>query len=439
MTAKLPKKLRKEAANLVRLATKVLDYRQDLMPLDAVAVIEEQRDALANMIKGEQHSRPDTVKGGIAKLEKSLKPHGGSIYPVTFWGENIEILLVAAILAIGIRTFFFQPFKIPTNSMYPTYAGMTETVYDIKEGGPNSLEKAWNFVTLGAVNYADVSAAGGEVLVPVSAGTDAGTLSPKAIVPSEEFMGRKWFGLLPAPKRRYVLYVSGEPVVFEVPVDFRLDEVIRQTYFSNYRSLYEAYQAALREGRVMRDQRGREAINTGHTVAAGEDVLDFDIDTGDMLFVDRFTYNFFPPKVGQPIVFRTEKILGLEDKAGNPAEQYYIKRLVGLGGDTLKIEDSTLLRNGSPISGAEAFFLNSEKADGYAGYTGMWRLRDGMTDTVPEGYIYAMGDNSPESYDSRGWGFGRTGENLNYVPEKEVIGKAFFIFYPFSKRWGLAE
>jgi signal peptidase I len=41
-----------------------------------------------------------------------------------------------------------------------------------------------------------------------------------------------------------------------------------------------------------------------------------------------------------------------------------------------------------------------------------------------------LGDNSANSLDSRYWG---------YVPEKSVIGKAIFIYYPFTKRWGLAE
>lgn len=321
--------------------------------------------------------------------------------------------------------------------MYPTYAGMTETVYSIEGDGPNLLEKIWNFTTLGAVNYAEPTPAGGEVMVPVGIGSDE--LGPKAVVPSQEFMGRKWFGLVPSPKRRYAIFVDGRAVAFDMPADFRIDEVVRQTYFPEHPSLYEAYKQAEAEGRIARNERGGMAIATGTVLQPGQDVLDFDIDTGDMLFVDRFSYNFVPPEVGDPIVFRTQKIAGLADKAGNPAEQYYIKRLVGVTGDELEIKGSTLYRNGDPITGAEAFTLNAEQADGYAGYKPMWRLRPGKTDSVPEGFVYAMGDNSPESYDSRGWGMGRGGENINFVPEREVIGQAFFIFYPFTKRWGIAE
>ena len=51
---------------------------------------------------------------------KWLKP-----YPNPAWRENIEVLLVALAVAMGIRTFFLQPFKIPTGSMQPTLFGVT--------------------------------------------------------------------------------------------------------------------------------------------------------------------------------------------------------------------------------------------------------------------------------------------------------------------------
>ena len=52
---------------------------------------------------------------------KWLKP-----YPNAAWRENIEVLLVAIAVAMAIRTFFIQPFKIPTGSMQPTLFGITQ-------------------------------------------------------------------------------------------------------------------------------------------------------------------------------------------------------------------------------------------------------------------------------------------------------------------------
>src|SRR5208283_5343406 len=51
---------------------------------------------------------------------KWLKP-----YPNAMWRENVEVLLVAIAVAMAIRTFFLQPFKIPTGSMQPTLYGVT--------------------------------------------------------------------------------------------------------------------------------------------------------------------------------------------------------------------------------------------------------------------------------------------------------------------------
>ena len=49
------------------------------------------------------------------------------------WVENVEMLLVAAIVVIGIRSFFVQPFIIPTNSMYPSFSGMQPYVYETEK------------------------------------------------------------------------------------------------------------------------------------------------------------------------------------------------------------------------------------------------------------------------------------------------------------------
>ena len=78
----------------------------------------------------------------------------------------------------------------------------------------------------------------------------------------------------------------------------------------------------------------------------------------------------------------------------------------------------------------DAFVLNAEKSGEYEGYVNMDLLAEGRKLTVPENSFVALGDNSGDSNDSRSWGF---------VPDKSVIGKAIFIYYPFTKRWGLAE
>ena len=68
--------------------------------------------------------------------------------------------------------------------------------------------------------------------------------------------------------------------------------------------------------------------------AKGETIAKGAIDTGDQVFVDKFTYNFMKPHRGDVFVFRTDNIAGIpaDPETGSP---FYIKRLGGVPGDTL--------------------------------------------------------------------------------------------------------
>jgi signal peptidase I len=173
-------------------------------------------------------------------------------------------------------------------------------------------------------------------------------------------------------------------------------------------------------------------VKLGRTVKAGEPIMRFDILTGDCLFVDRLSYQFVRPRVGDGFVFRTRNIPGIG------VDQYYVKRLVGKPGDKLEIRQPVLYRNGKPITGARAFIWNSRQEGLYPGYRNgrpndlrqLYLRAPGDTLTVPARRFFALGDNSADSEDGRYWGF---------VPEKDVVGRPLFIYYPFTRRWGLAR
>ena len=121
---KANRKERKGAKELLRIGNKAWLYRRDRLP-----PIEERALNIAN--QGLRESLQD--KGcSVQELDKkarildnALRKSGGNYYHKKNWVENVEMLLVAAIVILGIRSFFVQPFIIPTNSMYPSFYGMT--------------------------------------------------------------------------------------------------------------------------------------------------------------------------------------------------------------------------------------------------------------------------------------------------------------------------
>jgi signal peptidase I len=345
----------------------------------------------------------------------------------------VEFFLVAAIIVLGIRTFFLQPFKIPTNSMWPTYHGMKADDFAPDAAAPGPLARILRFVAYGAQRREVVAPAGGEVSAQFfSSGLMAFTYRH----------AYKWL-VVPTQVREYTFFVNGAAATVRVPADFNdVDQVMQDTLFGGHDGWVRYLQDAVRRGDVVRQDiqlRDDSAetgpaflIKLGKTVRAGAPVVRFDVLTGDCLFVDRLSYHFVRPRVGDGFVFRTRNIPGIG------VDQYYIKRLVGEPGDTLEIRQPVLYRNGKPISGARAFAWNNHQKGQYTGYRNqrpddfkqLYLRAPGDPLTVPEHSFFALGDNSGNSEDGRYWGF---------VPEKDVVGRPLVIYYPLTPRWGLAR
>lgn len=118
----------------------------------------------------------------------------------------------------------------------------------------------------------------------------------------------------------------------------------------------------------------------------------------DLVLVDKITYRFQSPKRGDVVVFIPP----------NNVSEKYIKRVIGLPGDTIEIKDGTTYINGKPM--VEPYVYSPMQYD------------YGPVE-VPEGHIFVMGDNRSVSLDSRSFG---------PVERSSIIGKAVFVYFPFS-------
>ncbi|MDZ4158891.1 MAG: signal peptidase I, partial [Anaerolineaceae bacterium] len=119
---------------------------------------------------------------------------------------------------------------------------------------------------------------------------------------------------------------------------------------------------------------------------------------GEFVLVNKLAYRIGEIQRGDIIVFHFPP---------NPQEDY-IKRVIGLPGDDITVQDGKVILNGQPI--------NEPYITAAPGYSGSWG--------VPEGSIFVLGDNRNQSSDSHTWGF---------VPRENIVGRAMFIYWPIDQ------
>ena len=146
------------------------------------------------------------------------------------------------------------------------------------------------------------------------------------------------------------------------------------------------------------------------------------LEIGDHLLVNKFIYgikipltslNLFPwesPQRGDVVVF----IYPLEP------DKDFIKRVIAVGGDTVRMVNKRLYINGAEVPDPHAVYREDTLLLG-----GAQKMHDFGPVIVPRGSLFVLGDNRDHSLDSRFWGF---------VPLKDVLGKAFTIYWSWNSR-----
>jgi len=126
--------------------------------------------------------------------------------------------------------------------------------------------------------------------------------------------------------------------------------------------------------------------------------------TGEYLIVDQLTYHFEEPNRGDVIIFRYPK----------DTSKFFIKRIIGLPGDTLEIDGHTVTITNETYP--DGFTLNET-------YILNVKPIGTLTETLGENEYFVMGDNRDASSDSRSWGV---------LQRDKIVGRAFIRLFPFS-------
>lgn len=398
-------KWKDEAKHLVKGARKFVHYKRDLLAPDRVAEIESRRTDLIDAIKSGDRAQVDEASKQVRAVCENALPQEK---PVGWLEENVEVMFVAIVIALGLRAYYLQPFRIPTGSMQPTLNGIIGTpLPEAKWPGfpQRMLEKVLRGRTYAkVVNDQDRRIA----------------VTPQGRIDIRDVQMLHFFS------RAEIHFTDSKPLRLPAP-----STPCGQIGLNN------AIQIASRNGGL---------LPKGTVICEGT------IDTGDLVLVDKFSYHFRKPKRGEVFVFDTLGIRGIHERSGDQAAgSHYIKRLCGVPGDTLSIQSPNLLVDGKiakepgiqrVIRGEGEYRINPNgygladprEASGRGKLISQYlakptdsltleaKARPGMREYA------ALGDNTGNSLDSRYWG---------PVKEFNLVGPALFSLWPVTTgHWG---
>ncbi len=383
------RKARKELKELLHHAKHVRHMHEDIAD---PKLIEE-------LVAGEDAARVVRKSGGLELMQRAgealekvcLKVAPPRKNPKT--REWVEVLFVALGAAMAIRAYFFQPFKIPTGSMQPTLYGITIRTPEPTESDFFPVRMAKLFSK-------------GELFVQHD--------SPIERIAKTLMLGKPY-----TTRSAGTGYIQTKQMQ-----DGSVQAAVYRDNFNNHNVIIHI-------GGTPQSIPGGflQYCRFGEQLKKGEPLFKGIVKAGDYILVNRLKYNFIRPKRGDITVFDTR---GLTHPGVRP-DSYYIKRMVGLPGETLSVAPPYLLVNGKkPTNPRFDKIFNDTSYDGYTlGDSRSIPLIEKLGDSIlldQDEYLF-FGDNTENSLDGRYFGA---------VNRKRILGSAFFVCMPFD-RAGFAE
>ncbi len=312
-------------------------------------------------------------------------------------GANFETILVSVAVAFALRCLLLQPFKIPTGSMQPTLFGIHPVALDARELPHSRLATLFDYLNYSRRYF--------RWEAPADGALDFTSIHP---LPSRPLFPQSTLAYRAEDGRTFPLTAPATVIDTQ-----RLIPSLQNPQPPQRGFLANPY-----------------AYRQGQTIFQGA------MEAGDHLFVNRLSLCLRPPARGDIMVFSTED---LSYQGRSLSGFFYVKRLVGLPGDTLKIQDRVLWvrPQGSPrflpldATYSRPFARIQSRQGGYAGHAALssaaYLSREEEEYTVPAGHYFLMGDNTENSLDCRFFG---------PVARKRLVGRPCLVWWPFSPRFG---
>ena len=400
---------RKKSLSVLKESNEFIHYKKDLLSSEQIASLQSTQQELRKALKAKEAK---LCFGLIKKLQKQLSQTLVAYQPLKGLDENLFSLFVSLIVVFSIRAYFVQPFRIPTGSMQPSLWGIHGKSLAAKEW-PSLKTRALQKITRGR-SYFSITSPQADKIIKIQEKTRFLIL----------------FG-------SEITFASGRTQRIPIGLGSLLNEFgFRKTIQSR------AKKSPIPKGKSI-------IFPGGIFVHAGETLLSGFADSGDLIVVNKVSYHFRKPTRGEVFVFKTFGMQKIAQNFGSQgAGSHYIKRLGGVPGDEVQIQQSKLYINGK-VAAEPGFVKVMERKGLYAkslGYSGASansrfqgeaflpaakpetkRLLNALG--KPQFFEYiALGDNTKNSFDSRYWGT---------IPQQNLMGPAILSLWPFkSGHWG---
>ena len=370
------RKQRRQIKEHLHAARHARHMREDIADSKDLAALRQAEEALREIRR--------TGEGNLEQALDRLAEAANRIYPARNTSgirENVEVIIVALGAAMAIRAFFFQPFKIPTNSMQPTLNGITgayasgSTLLDIQ---PFRFVK---WLVTGTTHHELKARSTGEL---------------------------DYMSLRQTPDG-WVFRIGG------------MDHTMPAYMFADWM------------GQVEDDIRRNWHMECAkhHRYSAGETIWSGSKIAGDHILVNKMKYNFMRPERGDISVFDTRSITDTRVRKNT----FYIKRMVGLPGEKIQIQNRRLVADGKVVDAPPIF----ETIAADPAYSGGHNTAPGSRLETGDDFIQLddthylmMGDNTRPGMSLDGRFFGG-------VPREDFQGPAIFVYWPFRSHWGVVR